>query len=218
MVFTFYAAECRLGSNLPFRCEGGKVRLDAEPPRRQTETLLECPVFTVGRPLSNARRIRGSRGRDVVRRAARQGSDLRSKRGHSRSASVSTQRDRRSLKPLAGLLRSGPSSIDPRAQAAQPNAEGEEGRSRLAWQQPFSDQQEGDAERDEVGDDNRASPPEAEGRLDPARCDKGGSDQQDDRAEEPLVVGIEHRIRRPGPLPVGTRQMVPDLSNSVAPA
>jgi hypothetical protein len=33
--------------------------------RRQAETLLERPVFGVERPLSNVRRIRGSRGRDV---------------------------------------------------------------------------------------------------------------------------------------------------------
>ena len=33
--------------------------------RRQAETLLQRPVFGVERPLSNARRIRGSCGRDV---------------------------------------------------------------------------------------------------------------------------------------------------------
>jgi hypothetical protein len=39
--------------------------------RRQAETLLERPVFGIERPLSNARRIRGSRGRDIAAPARR---------------------------------------------------------------------------------------------------------------------------------------------------
>jgi hypothetical protein len=43
----------------------GNVRNRRTAARRQAETLLERPVFGVKRPSSNARRIRGSRGRDV---------------------------------------------------------------------------------------------------------------------------------------------------------
>jgi hypothetical protein len=49
-----------------FRGEGGKVRKRRTAGARlQAETLLERPVFGAERPLSNARRIRGSHGRDV---------------------------------------------------------------------------------------------------------------------------------------------------------
>jgi hypothetical protein len=66
----------------PLESKGAKVRnRRTAAARLQAETLLERPVFGVERPLSKARRIRGSRGGDVSierrRRDAKAMRDLR---------------------------------------------------------------------------------------------------------------------------------------------